>query len=76
MKRLASYSPDLNLIENIWCIIKAQLMKKEINKCSELITIIKEEYDSINEETIAKLNKSFPSRLHQWIKKEKDWIFY
>ena len=64
MKGLASYSSDLNLIGNIWCIIKAQLMKKEINKHSELITIIKEEYDSINEETIARLNKSFPSRLH------------
>ena len=35
------YSPDLNPIENIWGIIKTQLMKKEINKRSELIKLSK-----------------------------------
>ena len=38
--------PDLNPIENICGIIKTKLMKKEINKRSELIKIIKEVYDS------------------------------
>ena len=70
------YSPDLNPIENIWGIIKTQLMKKEINKRSELIKIIKEEYDSISEEIITRLVESFPSRLHQWIEKEGDRILY
>ena len=45
-------------------------MKKERKKLSELIKIIKKEYDSISKETIEKLIESFPSRLHQWIKKE------
>ena len=35
------YSPDLNTIENILGIIKSQLMKKEINKRSELILKLK-----------------------------------
>ena len=39
--------------------------KKEINKRSELIKIIKEEYDSISEEIITRLVESFPIRLHQ-----------
>ena len=57
------YSPDLNPIENIWEIIKSQLMKKEINKRSELILEIKSAYDSINDEVISNLIESFPSRL-------------
>ena len=51
-------------------------MKKEINKRSELIKIIKEEYDSISEETIARLIESFTSKLHLWIEKEGDRILY
>ena len=59
------YSPDLNPIENIWGIIKSQLMKKEINKRSELILEIKNAYDSISDEVISNLIDSFPSRLQQ-----------
>ena len=62
-----SYSPDLNPIENIWGIIKSQLMIKEINKRSELISENKSAYDSINDEMISNLIESFPSRLQQWI---------
>ena len=65
MQGLARYSPDLNPIENIWGIIKSQLMKKEINKRSELILEIKNAYDSISDEVISKLIESFPSRLQQ-----------
>ena len=59
------YSPDLNPIENIWGIIKSQLMKKEINKRSELILEIKNAYDSISDEVISNLIESFSSRLQQ-----------
>ena len=50
-------------------------MKKKINKRSELIRIIKEEYDSISEEAIARLIESFLSGLHKLIKK-KEIILY
>ena len=59
------YSPYLNLIENIWGIIKSQLMKTKINKRSELILKIKSAYDSISDEVISNLIESFPSRLQQ-----------
>ena len=70
------YSPDLNPCENIWGIIKSQLMKKEINKRSELILEIKNAYDSISDEVISNLIESFPSRLQQWIENEGDRIPY
>ena len=77
MQGLATiYSPDLNPIENIWEIIKSQLMKKEINKRSELILEIKNAYDSISDEVISNLIESFPSRLQQWIENEGDRIPY
>ena len=49
------YNPYLNPIKNIWEIIKSQLMKKEINKRSELILEIKSAYDSINDVVISNL---------------------
>ena len=57
------YSPDLNPIENIWEIIKSQLIKKEINKRSELIFEIKNVYDSINDDLKSNLAESFSTRL-------------
>ena len=61
------YSPDLNPIENVWGMIKEELMKKEISKRSDLISSIKEAYNNIEDETIYNLIESFPSRLQQWI---------
>ena len=65
MHGLATIYPDLNPIENIWRIIKSQLIKKEINKRSELIPEINSAYDYINDEVISYLIESFTSRLEQ-----------
>ena len=66
------YSSDLSPIENVWGMIKAQLMKKEISKRSDLISFIKKAYNNIEDEKIYNLIESFPSRLQQWIEKEGD----
>ena len=50
-------------------------MKKEINKRSNLIKMIKEEYDKINEKTIIRVAESFSSRFDQRMKK-RDKILY
>ena len=62
-----AYIPDLNPIENVWGLIKSQLMKKEINKKSELIIEIKNAYNEINDEAISNMIESFPSRLAECI---------
>ena len=51
-------------------------MKKEVNKRSNLIKMIKEEFDRINEKTIIRVAESFPSRFDQRMKKTKDKILY
>ena len=68
------YSPDLNPIKNVWGLIKSQLMKKEINKKSELIIEIKNAYNEIDDEAISNMIESFPSRLTECIENEGDRV--
>ena len=75
-KEWPAYSPDLNPIENVWGLIKSKLMKKEINKKSELIIEIKNAYNEINDEAISNMIESFPSRLAECIENEGDRVPY
>ena len=54
------YGPDLNPNENIWGIIKSQLMNNEINKRSEFILEIENAYNSISDEMISNLDWIIP----------------
>ena len=75
-KEWPAYSPDLNPIENVWGLIKSKLMKKEINKKSELIIEIKNAYNEIDDEAISNMIESFPSRLAECIENEGDRVPY
>ena len=75
-KEWPAYNPDLNSIENVWGLIKSLLMKKEINKKSELIIEIKNAYNEINDEAISNMIESFPSRLAECIENEGERVLY
>ena len=57
-------------------LIKSQLIKKEINKKSELIIEIKNAYNEIDDEAISNMIESFPSRLAECIENEGDRVPY
>ena len=52
-------SPDLNIIEHMWCLMKEKLSKN----ADELWLAMKEEWDSIPKETVEGLYRSIPKRL-------------
>ena len=59
------YSPDLNIIENLWGIISKRVYRdgKEYLTPDELWESVSEEFIAISTETIQKLYKSIPKRL-------------
>ena len=61
-------SPDLNPIENIWSILK-QMVETRVPKTKEhLKTIIKEEWQRIDQVLIKKTIESMPKRIEEVIK--------
>ena len=56
-------SPDLNIIEHMWCLVKDKVGKTSPKNADDLWCIIKKEWDSIPNETIAGLYRSIPKRL-------------
>lgn len=62
-------SPDLNPIENIWSILK-QMVERRIPKTKDnLITIIKEEWQKLDQSVIKKTIESMPKRIEEVIKR-------
>ena len=56
------YSPDLNIIENLWTIVKRRLAEQTV-LWENLDEKVQEIWNSIDLETIQKLYDSIPDRL-------------
>ena len=56
------YSPDLNIIENLWAIVKRRLAEQTVLR-ENLDEKVQEIWNSIDLETIQKLFDSIPDRL-------------
>ena len=64
-----SQSPDLNVIENLWAIVKNRIFKKNPKNIWTFWTIINEEFFKIDNQTIKKLYDSVSNRMDTFIKK-------
>ena len=55
--------PDLNIIENLWQVLKGNVHKQSQSNSVDLWSIIQDEWLKIPEDYIIKLYKSIPRRL-------------
>lgn len=68
-------SPDLNIIENIWAIMKMRLQAKQVSTIKELEQEISEVWDNLSFQTINKLVDSIPARMKLVVEKRGETIF-
>ncbi len=71
-------SPDLNPIENLWCIVKRKMRNTRPNNADELKATVKETWASIPPQQCHKLITSMPRRIEAVIKAKgaptKYWV--
>ncbi len=71
-------SPDLNPIENLWCIVKRKMRDTRPNNADDLKAAIKETWSSIPPQQCHKLITSTPRRIEAVIKAKgaptKYWV--
>ena len=63
-----SYSPYLNLIENIWSMLKQKVSERNPRNQKTLLKMIKEEWENIDVNIIKKAIDSMSLRLNDVIK--------
>jgi len=62
-------SPDLNIIENIWAILKNKVRRRAARSLEELRTIVEEEFHQIPDSVITNLYLSIPKRISEVIRR-------
>jgi len=61
-------SPDLNIIESVWSILKRNVSYHKCSTLDDLWSACQHEWSSISDEIIHKLYKSIPNRLNEVIR--------
>lgn len=72
------YSPDLNVIENIWAVLKMKLRNRHIQNSSQLPDLIKEIWfnDEAMIRTCRSVFQSLPKRINACIKAKGGYLKY
>ena len=63
-------SPDLNIIENLWSVLKNKVTKRMPKTVEELWSVTQEEWDTITKEDVRNLFSSIPARLKDVIRRK------
>ena len=58
-------SPDLNIIENLWSVLKLKVRQRNVNCKDDLWTIIREEFYGIHNDVVIHLYESITKRLRK-----------
>ena len=73
-------SPDINIIENVWSLLKKRVSQRHPKNIEELWAFCQEEFERIPLEYIQNLYSSIPDRLNKIVqcngKNIKFWVFY
>jgi hypothetical protein len=69
-------SPDLNIIEIVWAIMKKRIEKQGPKSMEDLIPIVRAVWDALSNETINALIDSIPKRLNKVIENGGGQIHY
>ena len=59
-------SPDINVIKNLWAILKSQILKHHPKSLKDLWLVVKEEWEA--DDVIKNLYASIPRRIHAIMK--------
>ena len=71
-----AHSHDLNIIENLWSVLKSRVQKRLPKTSNELWVITKEEWNAISKDEVIRLFKSIPIRLKEVIRKKGHHVKY
>ena len=69
-------SPDLNIIESLWKVLKERVYRRSFRTLEGLFRIVKEEWEKIEMHEIRKLVLSMPNRLQQVLDCNGGYIDY
>lgn len=68
LEKWPSQSPDINIIENIWSILKTNVFRRQPKSIDDIKRFCQEEWNLLSPEYIKSLYHSIPRRLNQIIK--------
>ena len=71
-----SQSPDLNILENLWSVLKSRVQKRLPRTSEELWAFTKKEWIGISQEEVMDFYASIPARLNEAIRNKGQHIKY
>ena len=69
-------SPDLNPIENVWKLLKMNLVRKNLRTYTSLVSSIKKEWKAFPKDLTTNLVRSMKNRISDVISNKGDFIVY